>query len=149
MVGSIRELSDRLMEMEAQLKVSHAHPHAHCASCWSHLSLTSGFQMESVNKQQEQSNEEAEKVKKEGGSGTDEFAEKDEEKERKTKENRKMKNKQQADKHKKVQEASDTVCEGEQGTYLCIETDLDKSCLTVKFLVPPSASGCGSRYYWL
>lgn len=115
MVGSIRELSDRLMEMEAQLKVSHAHLHArtHIVACWSHLSLTSGFQVESMNKQQEQSNEEAKEAKKEGGRGTDEFAGKDEEKEKKTKENRMMKNKQQADKHKKFQEASDTVCKAE------------------------------------
>lgn len=68
--------------------------------------------MESMNKLQEQSNVDAEEVKKEGGR-TDEFAGKDEKKERKTKENRKMKNKQQVDKHKKFQEASDTVCEGE------------------------------------
>lgn len=69
--------------------------------------------MESVNKQHEQSNEKDEKVKKEGGRGTDESAGKDEEKERKTQENRKTKNKRQVDKHKKFQEASDTVCDGE------------------------------------
>lgn len=45
MVGSIRELSDRLMELEAQLKVSHARTYArtHIVVCSSHLSLTSDF----------------------------------------------------------------------------------------------------------
>lgn len=81
--------------------------------CGSHLLLTFAFQMESMNKQQEQSNVEAEKVKKEGEGRTVEFAGKDEKKERKTKENRQMKNKQQEDMHKKFQEASDTVCKGE------------------------------------
>lgn len=130
MVGSIRELSDRLMELEAQLKVTHTHAHTHIrtthtVACRSHLthSLTSGFQMESVNKQQ-QSNEEPKEVKK--GGGMDEFEGRDEEKERKTKENREMKNKEQADKHKKFQEASDTVCEGEEGKSQRSETDVDE-----------------------
>lgn len=82
--------------------------------------------MESVNKQQH-SNEEPKEVKNGGGEGgMDEFEGCDEEKERKTKENREMKNKEQADKHKKFQEASDTVCEGEEGKSQCSETDLDE-----------------------
>lgn len=100
----------------------------HMVACQSHLthSLTSVFQMESVNKQQ-QSNEEPKEVKKGGGGGgMDEFEGRDEEKERKTKENREMKNKEQADKHQKFQEASDTVCEGEEGKSQCSETDLDE-----------------------
>lgn len=55
----------------------------------------------------------ADEVKKERQGGMDDFAGKDEKKERKTKENRKMKNKQQVDKHKKFPEAFDMVCKVE------------------------------------
>lgn len=109
MVGSIRELSDRLMGLEAKLKVTHIHTHTRPVSTavlprrstWLPLCC---FQMESIEKQQ---NDEEKEMKEGEREETDGMEEKDEEKE-KLKDNRDMKNKKQTD-NRKSQEAFDMV----------------------------------------
>lgn len=103
MVASIRELSDRLMGLEAKLKVAHTVNTAVLPRPSTSLPLCC-FQMESIEKQQ---NDEKKEMTEGEREETDGMEEKDEEKE-KLKDNRDVKNKKQTD-NRKSQEAFDMV----------------------------------------